>query len=373
MKNIARKSQSFKLATLIFLSNLSFVLTSCNAQTKNNSAHESKVIQDTAKGDTVKKLSDHLWYVFQDTKNNYWFASNGEGVFRYDGKTIINFTRKHGLCNDTVRQIQEDKFGNIFISTFNGINKYDGNEITKLAPIKSSEWKLGDNDMWFYILGKKGEHGPYRYDGKNLYNLEFPKHFLHEEIIGSGIGPFFSPYEIYSIYKDRKGAMWFGTSVLGACRFDGQSVKWMYEKDLTITPKGGTFGIRSVFEDREGKFWICNTKQRFEFDLAETAMSDRLQYKKIDGIGKATDFGGDDYVYYSFILEDQRGDIWFCTWDQGVFQYDGSNIIKHEIKDGAVNVNVISLYKDRQDNLWLGTPENGVLKFNGKKFERFNP
>ncbi|MBK8643649.1 MAG: hypothetical protein IPN15_16005 [Saprospiraceae bacterium] len=63
---------------------------------------------------------------FSRHKNNYWFSSNGEGVYRYDGKTIVNFTTKDGLANDTIRQIQEDKFGNIFISTFDGINKFDG-------------------------------------------------------------------------------------------------------------------------------------------------------------------------------------------------------------------------------------------------------
>jgi ligand-binding sensor domain-containing protein len=96
-----------------------------------------------------------------------------EGIYRYDGKTIINFTTKDGLVNDTIRQIQEDKFGNIYISTFGGINRFDGNTFTTLQPIKSKEWKLAPNDLWFYILGKKNE-GAYRYDGNKLYSLEFP-------------------------------------------------------------------------------------------------------------------------------------------------------------------------------------------------------
>lgn len=98
-------------------------------------------------GDTVHQLGDHLWYVFQDSKNNYWFSSNGQGVYRYDGKTIVNFTTKDGLANDTVRQIQEDRFGHIFISTFEGINRFDGNKFTTLQPIKSEEWKLGPDDL----------------------------------------------------------------------------------------------------------------------------------------------------------------------------------------------------------------------------------
>lgn len=361
-----------KLKTLLFFSILT-ILISCNGQTKNNASKVEVLNKHIAQGDTVNKLGEHLWYVFQDKNNNYWFGSNGEGVYRFDGKTIVNFTIKDGLANDSIRQIQEDKFGNIYFSTLSGINKFDGQKMTTLQATKSKEWKLEETDLWFYIIGKRGEHGPYRYDGKNLYNLEFPKHFLHDKITERGINPFFSPYEVYSIYKDRKGAMWFGTSIFGACRFDGQSIKWMYEEDLTIAPNGGTFGIRSIFEDKKGDFWLCNTWHWYIFDFEETAKNDRLKYQKINGIGNAKIFGGDKYIYYSYILEDKQGNIWLTTWDKGVFKYDGKNITNYSVKDGSKDINLVSMYKDNQGGLWLGTPENGAYKFNGEIFEKFRP
>ncbi len=361
-----------KLTTFIFFSILN-ILTSCNGQTKNNASSADLLSENIAHGDTVNKLGDHLWYVFQDKNDNYWFGSNGEGVYRYDGKTIVNFTTKDGLCNDSIRQIQEDKFGNIFFSTLSGINKFDGKQFTTLQPIKSKDWKLEPNDLWFNILGKRGENGPYRFDGKNLFQLEFPKHYLHDEIYAKGINPFFSPYEVYCIYKDRKGAMWFGTSVFGACRFNGQSIKWMYEDDLTIAPSGGTFGIRSIFEDKDGSFWLCNTLHRYIFDFDKTTKSDRLQYQKVNGIGNAKIFDGDEYVYYSYIVEDKNGNIWLTTWDKGVYKYDGKIITNYAVKDGMEDVNLVSMYKDNQGDLWLGTPENGAFKFNGNTFEKFIP
>ncbi len=351
----------------LLIAGIVFLLASCNAKTTDT------VSNQTSQGDTVNQLGDSLWYVYQDKKNNYWFGSNGEGVYRYDGKTILNFTTENGLCNDSIRQIQEDEVGNIYFSTMSGINKFDGKGITTLQPVKSKDWKLESNDLWFSMLGKKDEHGPYRYDGKTLYNLEFPKHYLHDEFHERGINPFFSPYEVYCIYKDRKGAMWFGTSVFGACRFDGQSVKWMYEEDLTIVPAGGSFGIRSIFEDKQGSFWICNTLHRYVFDLEQTAKSDRLEYKKTNGIGNAKIFGGDEYIYYSYIVEDNKGAIWLTTWNQGVFKYDGENITHYPITKGSENINLVSMYKDNQGNLWLGTPENGVYKLNGNTFEKFSP
>jgi ligand-binding sensor domain-containing protein len=361
-----------KIQTLLFLIILT-LLTSCKGQTKNNTSNAHGVNEQLALGDTVKKTANHLWYVFQDKRNNYWFGSNGEGVYRYDGKTTVNFTTKHGLCNDSIRQIQEDKFGNIFFSTLSGISKFDGEQFTTLQPVKSKDWRLEPNDLWFSILGKRGENGPYRFDGKTLFQLEFPKHYLHDEIYAKGINPFFSPYEVYCIYKDRKAAMWFGTSVFGACRFDGQSIKWMYEEDLTIVPSGGTFGIRSIFEDKQGGFWFCNTRHRYVFDFFKTTKSDRLQYKKANGIGNAKVFDGDEYVYYSYIVEDNNGSIWLTTWDKGVYKYDRKSVTNYPVKDGLKEVNLVSMYKDNQGDLWLGTPGNGVFKFNGSRFERFEP
>ena len=354
-----------------FLCSLVIFLTACSEQSYNSNSNADDSNEQRAIGDTVKTLGKHIWYVFQDKKNNYWFGSNGEGVYHFDGKNIVNFTKKDGLSNDSIRQIQEDQFGNMFFSTLSGINKYDGKHITTLQAKKSKDWKLAPNDLWFNILGKKNNNGPYRYDGKTLYLLELPKHYLHDEIYAKGINPFFSPYEVYCMYKDRKGAMWFGTSVFGACRFDGKSNKWMYEEDLTIAPSGGTFGIRSIFEDKEGAFWFCNTWHRYNFDFDKSTKSDRLIYKKTNGIGNAEMFGGDEYVYYSYVVEDKNGNVWLTTWDKGVYKYNGKDITNYIVKDGISDVNLVSMYKDKQDNLWLGTPENGTFKFNGKTFERF--
>jgi ligand-binding sensor domain-containing protein len=345
--------------------------TSCNGQPGYNPAILNNSISHSTPGTIVNKLGNHLWYVFQDAQQNYWFGSNGEGVYRYDGTTIVNYTTKDGLCNDSIRQIQEDPLGNIYFSTLNGINKFDGKQITTLQPIKSKDWKLEPNDLWFSMLGKRDENGPYRYDGDTLFQLEFPQHYLHDEFYAKGINPFFSPYEVYCIYKDRKGVMWFGTSVFGACRFDGQSIKWMYEKDLTIVPSGGSFGIRSIFEDNTGSFWLCNTRHRYIFDMDKTRESDRLQYRKTAGIGNASIFSGEDYIYYSYIVEDNNGHIWLTTWDKGVFKYDGINITNYTVNDGTTLVNLVSMYKDNLGDLWLGTPDNGVFKFNGITFDRF--
>ena len=96
-----------KLTTLLFFSILSF-LTSCNGQNSNLKNHSVLLNEINVQGDTVKELGSSIMMVFQDKKNNYWFGSWETGVYRYDGKTLINYTTKHGLHNNRVDDIKEE-------------------------------------------------------------------------------------------------------------------------------------------------------------------------------------------------------------------------------------------------------------------------
>jgi len=60
-------------------------------------------------GNIVASLVDH--------SRNIWFSSWDNGVIRYDGKFLTHYTSKHGLGNNMIRSIAEDKFGNIWFGT----------------------------------------------------------------------------------------------------------------------------------------------------------------------------------------------------------------------------------------------------------------
>lgn len=373
---LSLNKQIMKLNTIILFS-LWIIFISCNGQNtasiSTSNANEQGL--SLSFGEVVAELDKSILYIFQDKKNNYWFGSNGEGVYRYDGQTILRFSTRDGLLSDQIRGIQEDKSGNIFISSLSGINKFDGQEFTALPIVESHEWKMDSNDLWFSILGKEGENGPYRYDGKNLYHLKFPKHYLEDEHSKKYPDVPWSPYEIYSIYKDRKGNMWFGTANFGICRYDGKTLSWMYEDHLTNVPNGGSFGIRSIFEDREGKFWFCNTRYRYEIASGYSAKNgvNFIDYKRENGMGKLTNNNQDDFPYFFSIIEDKNNAFWMTTYDQGVLQYNREKLTQYLLKEDDTIINLYSIYKDKQDDLWLGTHNAGVYKFNGKSFEKFNP
>lgn len=363
----------FLALNLFLFFSLLATFTSCSAK---------KTSQVVVLGDTVSQLDKAILVIFQDKSNNYWFGSDGQGVYRYDGKTILHFTTKDGLCNNRIREIQEDKSGNLYFTTLDGISKFDGQRFITLVPTKNifptNEWKLQPDDLWF--KGASGEGGVYRCDGKALHFLKFPKHYLEDEFYSKYPNIPYSPYDVYTIYKDRKGHIWFGTSNFGLCRFDGKALKWIYEKELTETPSGGSFGIRSILEDNNRKFWFCNTRYRYTIDPPATPAEygndkgkDLINYKREKGIEGLKTAAGEDLIYYMSIVEDNKQGLWMVTYDTGVWHYDGKNITHHPVKEGSKDITLFSIYKDRQGNLWLGTHLTGVYKFNGKTFEKFRP
>ena len=62
------------------------------------------------------------------------------------------------------------------------------------------------------------------------------------------------------------------------------------------------------------------------------------------------------------ILEDQMGLIWVGT-RTGIFHFDGLSFKKVDTSSVSVQINVQSLFVDQQNNLWIGTKNNGLLRY----------
>ncbi len=91
-----------KLNIIIFISILT-LLTSCNGQTNTQKISSEKPTEPLVTGDTVRELSNNIMVIYQDKKkNNYWFGSWQDGLFKYDGESFVHFSTEHGLPSRTV-------------------------------------------------------------------------------------------------------------------------------------------------------------------------------------------------------------------------------------------------------------------------------
>jgi ligand-binding sensor domain-containing protein len=310
----------------------------------------------------VSKMDKNIRSIFQDKKGNYWFGTNGSGVYLYNGKTLHQFSTNEGLANNQIQSIQEDANGNIWFGTgVFGVSQFDGEKIITYTnkenmQSKITQWKIVPNDLWFFAGG-----GLYRYHDNSFVYLPLDKKNQSQSSPQT-----LSRYAVYSILKDKKGNIWFGTQSEGVCRFDGKSFTWFTEKGL----KGPA--VLGLFEDSKGIIWFGNNGGGlFRYDgnyLINFTQEKKLGNADFRVSGKS-ESGNLARVYA--INEDDFGNIWIGTVDSGVWKYDGNHLINYTTKNGLTSNSVNVIYKDNYGELWFGTDANGLCKFNGKSFTEF--
>lgn len=317
-------------------------------------------------GETIQKLGARVSIIFQDSQNNYWFAS--DGIVKYDGKTLTRFTTKDGLYSNGIRDIQEDHLGNLYFDTGKGINKFDGKTIEKLTVINDSTKArmLNPTDLWF--CGEWDLNGVYRCDGEHVYQLKMPKHPLEEEFRKLNPEATYEIYANYTTFKDKSGFVWFGTTTFGACRFDGSTLTWISEREMTEVHRGPSIGVRTIIQDQAGDFYFgsnINSKYRMvEFNGSAS-------YEKLKGI-ETDNKSGQDRACMSMVQDDE-GNFWMANYQRGVWKYDGENFTHYPVLVNGKEADLFSIYKDNQGTLWLGTHNAGVYKFDGSSFKQHQP
>lgn len=340
---------------------------SCNGQVKTPAQ---EILNNTktnpnGEGRIIKTQGTNQYAVLgrgiQDKSGNLWFATTGEGVYRFDGKTFTNYLEKDGLSNNYVWSILEDKSGNLWFGTANGICRYDpsglpgDSVIFKRIPIDPTNFRnfvtynsvnpnpTEDNSVWSIIQDKKGKlwfgttKGIYIYDGKSF------THFLHDGVVENNTGAEINKVE--ALLEDRFGNIWFGGRTTdGLFKFDG--------KELTNLNPDNKNWLRPVYEDKAGNIWFSNRT--------------RSVYK-YDGKNFITFGAGELKGWVNSIVEDASGNYWFSC-EGGLYKYDGIHISGFTTKDGLINNDVFCLLIDRSKKLWIGGRGMSLCSYDGKSF-----
>lgn len=72
-------------------------------------------------------------------------------------------------------------------------------------------------------------------------------------------------------------------------------------------------------------------------------------------------------VYCS--LQDKAGNLWFGTTENGLYKYDGKSFRQFLVADGLNSNDVSSLLEDKDGKIWIGT-KAGLCLYDGKTFAR---
>ncbi len=152
-----------------------------------------------------------VWAIHEDPEGNLWFATDGEGLRKYDGESFTAYTIEDGLAGNNIRCIYRDRRGDIWFGSTSGLTRYDGTDFHTYTTDDGIPdgwvWTMREDsrgDLWVSVLGT----GLVRYDGDSFRTYA----------LTSGLGR----SHVQSIYEDRAGNLWLGCSG-GLYRFDGES------------------------------------------------------------------------------------------------------------------------------------------------------
>src|SRR5687767_11514834 len=77
--------------------------------------------------------------------------------------------------------------------------------------------------------------------------------------------------------------------------------------------------------------------------------------------------GNPRYGNVQCILQDKAGNLWFGTTQNGLYKYDGKSFSRFLVADGLNSNNISSLLEDKDGKIWIGT-EEGVCLYDGQAF-----
>lgn len=348
-------------------------LTSGNGQSSTQPQAEKKPVPKLISTGNTKLLktqgsteSDNIHCSIEDKAGNLWFGTTRDGVYRYDGKTFTQLTKKDGLSSNSIWSILEDKSGNIWFGTTDGICRYDGEKIIPvlipfyLRPIVSNTYYSNQstkNTVWSMLQDKSGKIWFGTGDGVYCYNKNTFTRLLNNDGVINKDSLHLKMVDC--MLEDKNGKIWFASGMPpgmeGVCCFDGKSI-------TSVKPNGDSW-IRLIVEDRKGNIWFSGrAKGNFIYDGKSFA-----KFTEKVGIG-------------SPLLVDKVGNVWFggeerlstVENEDGIWCYDGKTFKNYNTINGISKYAVFSMLQDRNGNIWFGTRNTGLYKFDGKIFTNFS-
>lgn len=334
--------------------------TYCQGQRPTSTSNLSGMLFTPNAGHIVTELGKNIDCIFQDKDGNYWFGSNSDGIYRYDGKTISHYTTKDGLCSDFVWSIQQDTKGLLWFSTRDAICSFDGiafrNRTKDIENASYGTLKYKNGGLFF-----NHKNAICFYDGNTFTNFN-----IHPASYKPSANNTYREYGVYRTLVDKMGNIWFGTQEKGVCVYDGKSFSYINDKDL-----GGP-AVRAIFQDKAGILWFGNNGGGFyRYDgktLTNITAQKNLGNEEFLKLRKPVNKPGSLARVFS-INEDNDGNLWIGTADAGIWKYDRTNLKNYTTQDGLGDNPVNVIYKDNNGKLWFVS--NGtVYHFNGQRFSK---
>jgi len=295
--------------------------------------------------------------IHQDKLGQMWFGTR-DGLNKYDGSTFTiyknNPTDSLSISNNDILAIEEDTSGKIWVGTYNGLNCYNPvNNTFKPFFHSKSDYSLNNNAVWC-VKEIKDEIWVGTSNGLSIYSKKTGK-FI--SLFKEKNNPKSLPNNfIRKILQSKTGDIWIGTAS-GICKLVKRDKDTFFFKNYELPVKSSSgdnnLYVQDILEDKNNTIWIATkTSGLYKYDRK----SDKLMSfnSKENNLGYDVDFRA--------IGIDNSGDLWVGTYS-GVYILKDKIVSKNAFHNTIDNKNlskVKSIYTDKKGSVWVGTYYNGV-------------
>lgn len=300
--------------------------------------------------------------IIQDKEGFLWFATD-DGLNKYNGQNITvyknDINNPLSISDNWINDLYLHDDGTLYIGTLEGglnvYNKYHDTfkrHVTK----DNEENSLSSNHVTTII--KKDEKSLWigTDNGLNIFDITTGK-FTRINEANSKL----PSNNIKCLYQDKNNILWIGTAKHGLVSFDNNTKLFTLHTpklDDGTYPVHGSNKIRNIFEDRKGRLWICT-------DGSGAAIYDRQNKTFRYFFGKEIVGPKVSGERANHIIQDKFGTIWIAT-NNGISIYDensesfnyifAQNKKKYSLRDD----NIQCLFEDNANSIWIGTGSAGV-------------
>jgi len=274
-----------------------------------------------------------IFRIYQDSKGFIWF-STGYGISRFDGSQFKNYSTEQGLATNKVLAIREMPGSEIICGSTYGFGLFcifKGKifNISAMIPNLPKEIVFMEFDKWdrLWIISSEWKLG---YISKKLYKYSYTEYPNFAK----------SSTQIYAnvLYLDHDKALYVGA---------GDGLYMVTENSVVPKYIDTTVSVAGITTSNSGKFYIGSFNKILILDQfkKESEIIENLDAKEV-GVLEVKD---DHY-------------LWFYAFPEKQYLYD---LHQHKyIEPGKISkIPIYSMYKDNEDNIWLGSVGMGAFCF----------
>lgn len=285
-------------------------------------------------------------------------------------KPYLYFNRitiQNGLSHNKVNCILQDKRGFIWLGTDDGLNRYDGHYFTVFRNTPGDSTTLSGNIITDMVEDKQGimwiataDGGLTKYDYRLPASKQF-KQYKHRFGDSSSI-----PVNIINaLLEDNYGYLWLATSDHYVLRFDKKTERF------ETTGNIGTKTALSLCLDDKNILWVGRQGGGIlKVNTIDLSYEMDSRYKNLYASNLP-------HVAVTALFKDQNNDIWMGSWDNVLYRFnknEGSESVFSE-KDGTdafPNDEVLSFEESKDGKLWIGGHYCGLTIYDPQKKKFYN-